>query len=190
MASVALYALDDPDPLPPWVPPSRSALDLPGNGAVPDAVVDTVYRMARHASSLTEDWYRGRLELGISAVAYVELVGVVVTVAAVDGFFRAIGRLRPALPPTVPGAPDGRHPDVEAATLNWVPVTPPADREAAVVQALSAAPAESAMLWQLAAAQYIPMDEMGDRSWNRGTLSRPEMELVASGLSTARQCFY
>ncbi len=48
----------------------------------------------------------------------------------------------PPLPEPVAGEPHGRHPDVESATLNWVPVAVPADRTAAVVQALSAAPAE------------------------------------------------
>jgi hypothetical protein len=46
------------------------------------------------------------------------------------------------------------------------------------------------MLARLHAVQYIPMLEMGELGWNRGTLSRPEVELVASRLSAARECFY
>jgi hypothetical protein len=74
--------------------------------------------------------------------------------------------------------------------LNWVPVAAPADQKAAVVQGLSAAPAEWATVALLSGAQYIPVDEMGELAWNRGTLSRPEMERVAARLSLARECFY
>ncbi|MGE3589296.1 MAG: hypothetical protein AB7L17_16335 [Ilumatobacteraceae bacterium] len=71
-----------------------------------------------------------------------------------------------------------------------MPVAVPADRTAAVVQGLSAAPEEWANVARLHAAQYIPVDEMGELGWNRGTLDRGEMELVAARLSAARECFY
>lgn len=187
---VALEALDDPAPLPPWVPRSGRDQADPGAGGLPDAAVDVVHRLARHASTTSEAWYHHQLERGLTAVAYVELVAIVAAVAAVDGFYRAAGLPRPELPPPVEGEPLGGVPAVEPATLNWVPVVPPADRDAAVVQGLSAAPADLALVRRLAAAQYIPFDEMGDLQWNRGTLSRSEMELVASRLSRARECFY
>jgi len=190
IASTTLAALDDADPLPPWVSPTAAGRAMPSAGVIPDAVIDAVYRIAGHASSLTAGWYQQQLELGIDPVAYVEMVGVVVVVAAVDGFFRATGQERPPLPATTSGAPHGRHPDVEAATLNWVPVAVPADRDAAVVQGLSAAPEEMINVRRLAAAQYIPFDEMHELGWSRGTLSRGEMELVAARLSAARECFY
>jgi hypothetical protein len=191
IAQTALAALDDTDPLPPWVSPARAGRALPATGVLPGNVVDAVDRIARHSASLTEGWYRAQVDGGIDPLAYVEIVGVVAAVAAVDGFFRASGRVRPPLPPpTVAGAPHRRHPQVEAATLNWVPVALPADRVAAVVQGLSAAPDERDNVMRLAAAQYIPFDEMGELGWSRGTLSRGEMELVAASVSAARECFY
>ncbi|HYN32114.1 MAG TPA: alkylhydroperoxidase-related (seleno)protein, partial [Ilumatobacteraceae bacterium] len=86
IAQTAIAALDDTDPLPPWVSPTSvgRSTDVP----LPDVVVDAVYRIARHASTLTDAWYRDQLERGIDVFAYVEMVGVVVAVAAVDGFFR------------------------------------------------------------------------------------------------------
>jgi hypothetical protein len=163
---------------------------MPAGQILSDVVIDTVYRIARHASSLTETWYRTQIEHGIDELAYVELVAVVAAVAAVDGFFRAAGLERPPLPPTIAGTQHGQHPQVERATLNWVPVAVPADRDAAVVQGLSAAPEDMDTVRVLAAAQYIPFDEMGELGWSRGTLSRGEMELVAARLSRARECFY
>ena len=167
----------------------RRAHGSAGDG-LPEVVADAVYRIARHASTLTDAWYREQLARGIDPIAYVEMVGVVVAVAAVDGFFRAAGLERPPLPSPSGGEPHGRHPQVEAATLNWVPVAAPADRTAAVVQGLSAAPDEWDNVCRLAAAQYIPVDEMGELGWSRGTLTRAEMELVAARLSTARECFF
>jgi hypothetical protein len=69
-------------------------------------------------------------------------------------------------------------------------VAAPADQRAAVVQALSALPDEDANLWQLAAAQYMSDEEMADPAWTRGTLSRPQMELIAGRLSLRRECFF
>ena len=191
MAELALAALDDEDPIAPWQSATTSGrATAAALACLPPVVVDAVYRIARHAATLSEGWYQKQLERGIDAVAYVEMVGVVVVTAAVDGFFRAAGLERPPLPAPTPGEPHGRHPHVEPATLNWVPVAAPADQKAAVVQGLSAAPAEWATVALLSGAQYIPVDEMGELGWTRGTLSRPEMERVAARLSLARECFY
>ena len=190
IAETAIAALDDSDPLPPWVTPTAAGRETPGQQILTDVVVDAVYRIARHASSLTDGWYQAQLDRGLDPVAYVEMVGVVVAVAAVDGFYRAAGLQRPPLPAAVVGEPHGQHPPVEPAILNWVPVAVPADETAAVVQSLSAAPQEWDNVARLHAAQYIPVDEMGELGWNRGTLDRGEMELVAAQLSAARECFY
>lgn len=190
IAEIALAALDDIDPLPPWVSPTAAGRERPGDERLTEVTIDCVYRIARHASTLTDDWYQAQLDRGLDPIAYVEMVGVVVAVAAVDGFFRAAGLQRPPLPAAVIGEPSRQHPPVESATLNWVPVAVPADRTAAVVQGLSAAPEEWANVARLHAAQYIPVDEMGELGWNRGTLDRGEMELVAARLSAARECFY
>ena len=190
IAAAALAALDDADPLPPWMSPTAAGREMSAAGVLADGVGDAVYRIARHAASLTESWYSSQLELGIDPFAYVEMVGVVCAVAAVDGFFRSVGLGRPPLPTPEDGEPHRRHPQVEPATLNWVPVAVPADVSAAVVQGLSAAPAEWDNVARLAAAQYIPVDEMGELRWSRGTLKRSDMELVAARLSAWRECFF
>lgn len=190
IAQAALDALDDTDPLVPWVSPSQAGRPSGARDVLPVAVSDAVYRISRHAPTLTVEWYRTQLDLGIDPLAYVEVAAVVAAVAAVDGFFRASGLERPPLPQPEPGKPHGRHPDVEPAALNWVLVAAPADQVAAVVQGLSAVPDDMDTVRLLAAAQYIPFDEMGELGWSRGTLSRGEMELCAARLSRARQCFY
>ncbi|MEY3617550.1 MAG: hypothetical protein RL726_248, partial [Actinomycetota bacterium] len=81
-------------------------------------------------------------------------------------------------------------PELADAKWNWVPVAAPADKIAAVVQALTAVPGTFDELWSLADAQYIPDAEMVDPKWTRRTLSRVDMELLATRVSFSRECHY
>lgn len=179
IAEVARDAYLAADPSPPWVRPFG------------DALLDGAYRLARHAGTLTEQWYEQLVADGTHPLEWVEVVGIVVATLPPVAFARAVGLPIPELPEAVPGAPTGLEAgELSAATLNWVPVAAPADRVASVVQALSALPSEWNNLWQLAAAQYMSDRQMDDPLWNRGTLSRPQMELVAGRLSLIRECFF
>jgi hypothetical protein len=157
---------------------------------------DAVHRIAAHAGTLTQEWYHdvtSRLgdHVAVADAAYVELVAIASTVAAVVSFRRAAGLPAWDLPPATRGEPTRAEPDgLEPATLNWVRVAGPADERAAVVQAFTSVPAEHERLWRLADAQYIPDLEMVDPRWTRGTLSRPQMELIAARVSQLRECFY
>lgn len=183
IAAVARDAFLAADPSPPW---ARS---------FGDPVLDGAYRLARHAGTLTEQWYEqlvaGEPPDGLHPLDWVEVVGIVVATVPPMAFARAIGAPLPALPDPQPGDPTGEEAEELApATLNWVPVAAPADQVASVVQALSALPAEWRNLWQLAEAQYMSDRQMDDPRWTRGTLSRPQMELVAGRLSLIRECFF
>ena len=179
LAEVAVAAYLAADPPPPWARPYG------------DPLLDAVHRLARHAGTLTQQWYEGLVSEGVHPLDWVEAVGVVVAVLPPVAFARAIGVPLPSTPPVVAGAPHGREAaELAPAALNWVPVAAPADRGAAVVQALSALPDEWHNMWQLAEAQYMSDQQMDDPCWSRGTLSRPQMELVAGRLSRLRECFY
>lgn len=190
LAHTVLAALTARPPLPPWVAPSTA-----GDGGVepvlaPSAAHDAVYRIARHAATLTREWYE-RMAAELGPIAYVELVALTCQVAAIWSFHRGIDIPLPALPEAVEGAPTGRvAAELSDARLNWVPVAAPADQRAAVVQAFSAVPDTNARTWAMADAQYMPDLEMVHADWTRGTLSRPQMELVAMTVSRSRECFY
>lgn len=190
LAATVLAALDDPDPLPPWVAPSTRHGALPADPVAPPVAHDLVYRVARHAGTLSADWYQ-RTSSQVGELAYIEAVALTCVVAAVWSFRRAAGLEPWELPAAAPGEPTGVvaeqlvHPD-----LNWVPVATPADERAAVVQAFTALPDQHAVVWSLADVQYIPDLEMVDPRWTRGTLSRPQMELVAARVAQLRDCFY
>lgn len=192
LAKTVLDALSDSEPIPPWG--SISAVDgrIPVISMAPSFAHDVAYRIARHAGTLTEDWYeKASDELG--PLPYVELVGIVTTVAAVSRFSRSIGVDVPEFPSPVVGEPTGDAPvDLVDPELNWVPVAAPADQTAAVMQAYTAVPSEFQNYLQMASAQYMPAAEMGDPAWTRreGGLTRPQTELIASRVAQLRECFY
>lgn len=190
LAATALAAMTGDDPLPPWTAPSTVHGRLPADPVAPITAHDAVHRIAAHAETLTEPWYRQTSE-ALGDLAYVELVAIACTVAAVVSFRRAAGLEPWALPSPVDGEPTGEVPDELVPTpLNWVRVTPSTEPRAAVVQAFTSVPAEDRRLWTLAAAQYIPNLEMVDPRWTRGTLTRPQIEVVATRVAQVRECFY
>jgi hypothetical protein len=179
IARAAQVAYLQGDPAPPWARPYG------------DAALDIAHRLGRHAGTITEEWYRQVVGTELDPLDWVEVVGVVVAAIPPVAFARAAGLPLPEVPEPIAGDPTGHVADELAdAALNWVPVAAPADARAAVVQALTALPDEDENVWRLAAAQYMSDAQMADPGWNRGTLSRPQMELVAGRLSLLRQCFF
>lgn len=190
LATTVVMALADQEPSPAWVPRSSVAGALPHAAHAPLAAHDIVHRVARHAGTLTSQWYESSVA-SVGELPYIELVSLTSQVAAIWSFRRAAGLPELVIPGSVEGAPTGEFaPELAAATLNWVPVAAPADRTASVVQAYTAVPSEHARTWSLADVQYIPDLEMVDPRWTRGTLSRPQMELVAARVAQLRQCFF
>jgi hypothetical protein len=191
LATTALAAIADADPVPPWVGASAAGR-LPADRVAPDAAHDAAYRLARHAGTVTEDVFRTYAHR-LGELPYVELCALVSTVAAVAHFHRNVGLPIPPLPAAVPGEPTGDRPErLAPATLNWVPVAAPADEVAAVVQAYSAVPGEWTNTWRMADAQYMPEPAMVHPDWSRrpGGLTRAQMELVAARVAQLRDCFY
>ena len=191
LAETVILAIRDDDPLPPWV--AMSTTDRrPDEAQAPGAAHDIAYRIARHAGTITRDVAESAMAR-LGALPFVELCGIVSSVAAVVHFHRNVGRPLPELPEPTDGDPTGAQPDeIVEATLNWVPVAAPADQTAAVVQAYSAVPGTFDNTWRLASAQYIPSEEMVHPDWMRRPdgLTRPQAELVAARVAQLRECFY
>jgi hypothetical protein len=191
LARTVLLSIDEDDPLPPWVGVTTSDR-LAGDRLAPDAAHDVAYRIGRHAGTMTDEVYRAAVE-HIGELQYVELCGIVSSVAAYAHFCRNVGIDRPPLPEPVDGDPTGERPEVLVTPrYNWVPVEAPADQLPAVVQAYTAVPGEMRNTWRMASAQYMPGAEMVHADWTRraGGLTRPQMELVAARVAQLRECFY
>jgi len=190
LAATALLAITETQPVAPWVGVSTVANKLPANLTAPNIAHDAIYRISRHAATLTREWYE-KVVAEIDPLAFIELCGIACTVASVVAFRRTLNLPNLELGPVVAGAPSRSKPEnLVMAQLNWVPVIGPADKEAAVVQAFTAVPETNRVIWAMADAQYIPDKEMVDPRWTRGTLSRLQMELVATRVSQQRECFY
>lgn len=189
-ARLARVAADAPA----WHAPSAAEPDRVAGLPIPQAAVDAVWRITRHPGSLVASWYESIVgseddESGVSAEQYVELVGIVAQVAAVDAFALGIGVDPIRLPDATPGEPTRERPDGSARLGHWVPIVD--DGGPNVIKALSLVPAENRAMRRLAKVQYLPPDAlMGDLAWSRGHLDRMQTELIAARTSALNECFY
>ena len=127
LARTELLAINELEPTPPWVAISTVVGKLPQDLLVPKIAHDCAYRIARHAATLTRDWYQKAIS-EISELAFVELCGIVCTVATVSAFRRAAGLAPLEFSEVKDGEPTQIKPtNIVSATLNWVPVVYPAD---------------------------------------------------------------
>ena len=190
LAVTAQMANNEREPVAPWVGVSTIANKLPMSLTAPKIAHDAIYRISRHAATLTREWYE-KVTAEINPLAFVELCGIACTIAPVMAFRRALGLPALEIGSAELGQPSNQKPEnIVTAQLNWVPVVGPADQDAAVVQAFTAVPETNRLIWAMADAQYIPDKEMVDPNWTRGTLSRVQMELIATRVSQQRECFY
>ena len=190
LALTAQLAISESEPVAPWVGVSTVANKLPMSLTAPKIAHDAIYRISRHAATLTREWYE-KVTAEINPLAFVELCGIACTIAPVTAFRRALSLPVLEIGSAESGQPSNQKPnDIVSAQLNWVPVVGPADKDAAVVQAFTAVPETNRVIWAMADAQYIPDKEMVDPNWTRGTLSRVQIELVATRVSQQRECFY
>lgn len=122
----------------------------------------------------------------IGEAEYVELVGVVAQVTAVDTFCRLLGLDTPLLPEPVPGEPSGEPVPANARRNGtWVRMVTPLPP-----LVLGAVPSAESAVNALCEVLYLPPRQIGDADFRRGLLDRPRMELVAATVSLVNECFY
>lgn len=153
--------------------------------ALPPAAREAAARLATAPASTTESWVTDVTE-AVGEPAYVELVGVVARVAAVDTFCRLLGITPPPPPSAILGEPSG-EPVPASARRNrtWVAMVTPL---APLV--LGAVPSTEAALNALCDELYLPPSRIGEPGFARGLLDRPRIELVAATVSCVNECFY
>lgn len=123
---------------------------------------------------------------GLDANRYVELIGIVAQVTAVDTFHRAMSLTLEPFPDPQPGKPSRETPASPARkTKAWVPMVGPPT----IPTSLSAVPQEMAALEALHGSAYLSYPEMADPAVRKG-LSRAQMELVAARTSAINECFF
>ena len=165
--------------------------------------VDAVHRVITDQTRITQAFVDDNAANGLSKEAYVELVGIVVAVFSIDEFHRALDLPVEPLPQAQPGKPSRYRPARLSEDMGFVPSVPPdgavgeeADLwrtgfSANVVRALTLVPNALREWRAIAAALYLPLEEMGDYARNLGrAIDRTQMELVAGRVSAVNECFY
>jgi hypothetical protein len=169
-----------------------------------DVTVEVVHRIVTDSARITKNWFDGLITQGLKPEEYVEILGTIVHTFAVDEFCRGLGIPLNELPEPKAGEPTRYLP--ENASYDdgaWVPLLPNFIEEgpeadiwngygANVIRALSLVPDEVRSLIDLFNSHYITNDSIvGD--WTicpHGGLSRIEMEIVATRVSSHNDCFY
>ena len=128
-----------------------------------------------------QGWYND----GLTGQEYIEILGVVARLSAIDTFLFGLGQPERPLPEPIVGEPT-RHIVAEARLDGgWAPTV----GFAFPTTALSAVPAERDAMADLAAAFYIALDGMADLALVDG-LQRDQMEVVAARTSLINDCFF
>ena len=160
-------------------------MDLPAV-PLPEPAIEAAVLLGQRPSGVTQELVLDWEERGLDMFRYVELIGIVSQVTAVDTFHRAIGLTLEPLPHPVPGEPTRQHSESQVrVTKAWVPMEGPPT----IPTSLSAVPAEMAALEALHGPAYLAYEQMQDPAYTRG-LTRAQMELVAARTSAINECFY
>lgn len=172
------------------------------SGPLSAAELDAVHRIASDPGGLSERWAREAFEAGLTAEKLVEMTSLVAILTIGDTLARACGSPQCELPEPVAGEPTPERPAGLETDSAWVPVVHPDRAEGAVKamydsfrrtagyvynigRALTLVPAAAASFGRAFFPVYNTHEVPGD-----GELSRPQIELLASTVSGANECFY
>jgi len=173
-----------------------------GPGTLPEAVVDAVHRLATDAGRLTRGWLERALGRGLAEAQYVEAVGVVALLTAMDTFDLALGRAECPLPAPIPGEPARARPAGAKRNLAWVSTVAPEDLlpgdpnpyalhgSKNIHRALSLVPQEVINFFDLDVELYLKDHEIRDFGREYRALTHPQMELLAGRVSALNGCYY
>jgi hypothetical protein len=156
------------------------------SGELPAPVEEATRRIAEDAASIRgTDVARWEVE-GLDSFAYIEIVGIVSRLAAIDVASFGIDRKIPLLPEPEPGEPSRQRPEGAAITTGWAPTVGPASAPSS----LTGVSAEADGMFDLHGVLYLTMDEMFEMQIERDGLTRPQIELAAARTSALNDCFY
>jgi len=141
--------------------------------------------VAQRAPSITRDTVDDLEGRGLRREHYVEIVGVVSRIAAIDTYERGVGRAVRPTPDVRSGSPTREEVPAARRRAGWVAtvgaIGPPT--------ALGSVPAEAAAQEELHGALYLAYADMVDLHAARG-LTRSQMELVAARVSHLNDCHF
>ncbi len=171
-------------------------------GTLAPAIVEIVHRIVTDAGRLTKKWLHATLAQGVSEEQYVEAVGVIAVIVALDTLNVSLGIPQRALPPPRTGAPTRQRPSGVNRDLAWVGTLEPEAVGAGetdpfkvhgtknIHRALSLVPQEVFNFFDLDVELYLKDHEIRDFTREYRALSHAQMELLAGRVSALNGCYY
>ena len=171
-------------------------------GVLPAGVVDVVHRISTDAGRLTRKWLYATLEENISEEKYIEAVGVVAVVTALDTFDLSMGMPQRPLPAPIPGEPTRHRPVNARRDIAWVSTVAPENLAPGdpdpykvhgtknIHRALSLVPQEVFNFFDVDVELYLKDYEIRDFTREFRALSHVQIELLAGRVSSLNGCYY
>lgn len=171
-------------------------------GALARPLVEIVHRVVTDAGRLKQSWVRSMLDSGVSEEQYVEAVGVVALITALDTFDHGLGRAPRPLPAPQPGNPHKARPKGAKRDLAWVHTVAPQDLtsddpdpyaahgEKNIHRALSLVPQEVFNFFDLDVELYLKDHEIREFGAEHRALTHGQIELLAARVSALNGCYY
>ena len=173
-----------------------------GNGDLPEFIVEVIHRIRTDSGRLRKAWFDEVMESGLTDTRYVEIVGIISTIAGLDTFDHAIGLPQRKLPAAKPGEPTRHRPRAAHKTIAWVatladddiseedPNPYPDFEPVNVHRAMSLVPEEVAGFFELDQALYLPQAAIRDLDNEYRALTHSQIELIATRVAALNQCYY
>ena len=150
-----------------------------------EPAVEAARTISAAAHEIRGPWVASLIDRGMTHLDYVEILGIVARLTAVDTFLFGVGQPERPLPTAKPGEPSRAI--VAGATINkgWAPTV----GVAFAPNALSAIAAEDEALHDLHDAFYLSIKQMADIAIVRD-LQRDQLETIAARTSLINECFF
>ncbi|MBT5898431.1 MAG: hypothetical protein HOK30_02995 [Rhodospirillaceae bacterium] len=173
-------------------------------GQLPELEVEQIHRIRTDPGRLSRAWHEGLREAGMVEERYVETVGVIANIVAMDTFTKGLGLDPWPLPAPQPGEPTRLRPVAAKQQMAWVSTLAPQDAigtadedlyagrptAAHIYQAMSLVPASVKGFFDLVVNQYLPPQAMTDFDNEYRAINHAQIELVAGRVSAINQCVY
>jgi alkylhydroperoxidase family enzyme len=171
-------------------------------GVLSEPIVEVIHRVTTDAGRLTKKWLQAMLGQGVSEEQYVEAIGVIAVITALDTFDLSLGLPQRPLPEALPGAPTRLRPKNARQSLAWVSTVEPDQLAPGEIdpyaihgtknihRALSLVPQEVLNFFDLDVELYLKDHEIRDFNREYRALSHVQMELLAGRVSAVNGCYY
>ncbi|NND84142.1 MAG: hypothetical protein HKN46_03240 [Acidimicrobiia bacterium] len=164
----------------------EAKLGIAAGVAAPDGTTETISVMSANPATTTQEWVDAQAA-DLGGPTYIETVGVVSQLIAVDTFTRLLGMDPEPLPEPRAGEPSGEvNRDLKRGGKTWFPAgefpSPP--------YLLAMVPSEPINQNVISDVLYMPGEEMVHSDWERNDLHRTQMEVVAASTSHVNECFF